>query len=45
MIKKVNGYKATTKRGRHLSKRPKTRREAIRQLYAVEKSMKRRGAH
>jgi len=44
MIKKVNGYKATSKSGRHLSKKPKTRKEALRQLAAVEASKARRRA-
>lgn len=44
MIKKVNGYKATSKSGRHLSKRPKTKKGAIRQLAAVEASKARRHA-
>lgn len=44
MIKKVKGgYKATSKSGRPLSKRPKTKAEALKQLRAVEASKARRG--
>ena len=44
MIKKVKGgYKATSKSGRPLSKRPKTKTEALKQLRAVEASKARRG--
>lgn len=44
MIKKVKGgYKATTESGRPLSKEPKSKAEAIRQLAAVEASKARRG--
>jgi len=43
MIKKVpGGYKATSESGRHLSKKPKTRADAQKQLYAVEMSKRRR---
>jgi hypothetical protein len=39
MIKKVKGgYKATTEKGRPLSKKAKTRQDAAKQLYAVHKS-------
>ena len=39
MIKKTKGgYKATTKSGRPLSKKDKTRQDAAKQLYAVHKS-------
>ena len=44
MIHKVHGgYQATTESGRPLSKRAKSRQEAMAQLYAVEMSMHRRG--
>ena len=40
MIKKVKGgYKATTKSGRALSKKPKTKKAAAQQLWAVEQSI------
>jgi hypothetical protein len=43
MIKKVKGgYKATSSSGRPLSKKPKTRKEAIKQLAAVEISKQKR---
>jgi hypothetical protein len=43
MIKKVKGgYKATTSSGRPLSKKPKTKAAAQRQLRAVEASKARR---
>ena len=43
MIKKVSGgYKATSSSGRPLSKKPKTRAGALRQLRAVEASKARR---
>jgi hypothetical protein len=43
MIKKVKGgYKATDKRGRPLSKKPKTKKGALAQLTAVELNKKRR---
>lgn len=44
MIKRVKGgFKATTETGRPLSKEPKTKAEAQRQLRAVEASKHRRG--
>jgi hypothetical protein len=37
MIKKVSGgYKATSSSGRPLSKKPKSRKQALKQLAAVE---------
>lgn len=44
MIKKVNGHVATTESGRRLSKRPKSKKGAIEQLYAVEMSQARRAS-
>lgn len=44
MIKKVKGgFKATSSSGRALSKKPKTKTEARKQLAAVEISKKKRG--
>ena len=42
MIKKTNGYKATTSTGKELSKQSKTKKEAIKQLQAVEISKQER---
>lgn len=37
MIKKVKGgYKATSNKGKELSKKPKSKKEAVKQLQAVE---------
>lgn len=41
IVKTRGGYKATTKAGRPLSKKAKTRREALKQLRAVEANKKR----
>jgi hypothetical protein len=39
MIKKVKGgYKATSKKGKPLSKKAKSRQDAAKQLYAIHKS-------
>jgi hypothetical protein len=44
VIRKVRGgYKATSKAGRPLSKRPKSKAGALKQLAAVEASKRRRG--
>ena len=44
MIKNVNGgYKATSKTGKELSKKSKTKKDALKQLAAVEISKKKRG--
>jgi hypothetical protein len=44
MIKKVKGgYKAASKKGRSLSKKPKTKRAAKKQLAAVKASQRKRG--
>lgn len=42
MIKKVDGYVAASESGRRLSKKPKSKEEALKQLYAVEMSRARR---
>ena len=45
MLKKVSGgFKATSEKGRPLSKKPKSKQGALAQLYAVEMSQARRRA-
>lgn len=41
IVKTKGGYKATTKSGRPLSKKAKSRRDALKQLRAVEANKKR----